>query len=79
MGSAVVSGFSSGGSRLGQSLDIPAQGTTTSDSKTDLAIFRPSIGLWGILLSSTNFASYKSVALGTSAVTPVVGTTTATA
>ena len=38
---------------LGDSSDVPVPGDYDGDGKTDVAVFRPSIGAWYLVYSST--------------------------
>ena len=53
----------------GSSSDVPVPGDYDGDGRTDLAVFRPSTGLWQILQSSTN--TTKAVTWGMSTDIPV--------
>ena len=48
----------------GRAATSPVPGDYDGDGKTDLAVYRPSTGVWCILLSSTNFTKFGSAQWG---------------
>jgi hypothetical protein len=48
-------------------------GDFDGDGKTDVAVYRPSNGVWYILKSSTNFTNYSAYQWGQSGDVPVSG------
>jgi hypothetical protein len=48
----------------GVSTDTPVPGDYDGDGRTDVAVYRPSAGIWYVLLSSTNYATYTTYTWG---------------
>ena len=57
----------------GLSDDIPVSSDYDGDGVTDLAVWRPSTGVWFILLSSSGFANAQVVQWGLTGDVPIVG------
>jgi hypothetical protein len=49
----------------------PVPADYDGDGKTDVAVYRPATGIWYVLLSSTNFASFVSYQWGVNTDIPV--------
>ena len=56
---------------MGYCAVVPVVGDYDGDGKTDIAVYRPSTGVWYVLLSSTNFATAVAYQWGVSTDIPV--------
>jgi hypothetical protein len=56
----------------GISTDIPVPGDYDGDGRSELAVYRPSIGMWYLLWSSCNLGCYDTYQWGTSVDIPVI-------
>jgi hypothetical protein len=56
----------------GVSSDVAVPGDYDGDSRTDVAIYRPSTGTWWVLKSSTNYSTYTAFNWGISTDLPVL-------
>lgn len=63
--------FGAGCSSYPTGCDVPAPADYDGDGKTDLAVWRPSTGVWFYYLSTTGFSSYNTVQYGQNGDTPV--------
>lgn len=57
--------------RWGLSTDVPVRGDYDGDGTADIAVYRPSTGIWWVLLSSANYTAHAAYAWGLSTDTPV--------
>jgi hypothetical protein len=59
------------GVKWGENGDTAVPGDYDGDGKTDLAVYRPSTGVWYFMTSSTNYASWMGVKWGENGDVPI--------